>query len=596
MNPYTNERRDGSAGIAAETEAGSVVVTDPQAAAIKAALGSRSIVLIGMMGAGKTSVGRRLAHRLGLDFVDADAEIEAAHRMTISEIFAKHGELYFRDGERRVLARLLADGHRVIATGGGAFMNAESRTRIAENGISVWLKADLEVLMRRVRKRSNRPLLATADPEATLRRLMEERYPIYAGADITVVSRDGPHDAVIGEVFSAVAKRLRIAEGDMMRGVTSASRQPPGATVRVDLGARSYDIMIGDKLIAGAGALIARLRPGAAVAIVTDSNVARHHLDTLQRGLNGEGIRSQSIIVKPGEGTKSYAAFAEVCDAILKARLERGDIVVALGGGVIGDLAGFAAASVRRGMQFIQVPTSLLAQVDSSVGGKTAINSQHGKNLIGAFHQPALVVTDTTSLATLPLREFRAGYAEVVKYGLIDDADLFAWLEQNWREIFSGGPARQRAIYKSCLAKAAMVTRDERETGDRALLNLGHTFCHAFERLTQYDSVRLVHGEGVAIGLACAFRFSRQLGLCGQDDCGRVEGHLHAVGLPHQIQQIPHWNADADAILEAMFQDKKVKRGRLTFILARGIGQSFIAGDIAPRDVRQFLQSELERS
>jgi shikimate kinase / 3-dehydroquinate synthase len=596
MNPYTSERPDGTAVIIADAESAAATNADPHAVAIKAALGGRSIILIGMMGAGKTSVGRRLAHRLGLDFIDADTEIESAHRMTISEIFAKHGEAYFRDGERRVLARLLADGQKVIATGGGAFINAETRARIAASGISIWLKADFEVLMRRVRKRSNRPLLATADPEATLRRLIDERYPIYASADITIVSRDGPHEAVIGEVFSAVAKRLGICEGDKMPGVTTAHREAPQATVRVELGPRSYDIVIGDKLIAGAGALIARVRPGAAVAVVTDNNVARHHLDRLQNGLAAEGIRSEAIILKAGEGTKSYAAFIEVCDAILKARLERGDLVIALGGGVIGDLAGFAAACVRRGMALIQVPTSLLAQVDSSVGGKTAINSQHGKNLIGAFHQPLLVLADTASLTTLPLRQFRAGYAEVVKYGLIDDADFFAWLEQNWRDVFAGGPAREQAIYKSCLAKAAMVTRDERENGDRALLNLGHTFCHAFERLTQYDNIRLVHGEGVAIGLACAFRFSRQLGLCANADCLRVERHLQAVGLPQQIRQIPQWNTDADAIVEAMFQDKKVKRGRLTFILARAIGQCFIAGDIAPGDVHQFLTSELERS
>jgi shikimate kinase/3-dehydroquinate synthase len=596
MNPYTSERPYGAAVLVGETE---TVAADSQAVAIKAALGRRSIVLIGMMGAGKTSVGRRLAQRLGLEFVDADTEIEAAHRMTISEIFAKHGEAYFRDGERRVLARLLAEGRNVIATGGGAFMNDDSRTRIFESGISVWLKADFDVLMRRVRKRSNRPLLATADPEATLRRLMDERYPIYALADITVVSRDGPHDAVINDLLTAVAKRLGVVDdlklAQTKHGVTS-TLEAAAATIRVELGIRSYDILIGDNLIANAGERIAALRPGAAVAIVTDRNVAQYHLDGLQKSLETFGIRYQSIILKPGEATKSYAAFAEVCDAILNARLERGDLVIALGGGVIGDLAGFAAACVRRGMEFIQLPTSLLAQVDSSVGGKTAINSQHGKNLIGVFHQPLLVLADTASLSTLPRREFRAGYAEVVKYGLIDDADFFAWLEQNWGEIFAGTPARTRAIHKSCVAKAAVVARDERENGDRALLNLGHTFCHAFERLTEYDSDRLIHGEGVAIGLACAFRFSRQLGLCDDDACARVENHLKAVGLPDRIGQIPSWDADAEAVLEAMFQDKKVKRRSLTFILTRGIGKSFVASDVLPDNVRQFLKAELERS
>jgi shikimate kinase/3-dehydroquinate synthase len=595
-----SERPDGPAPAAAgEAESGTSAIPHPQAVTILRALGTRSIVLIGMMGAGKTSVGRRLAQRLGLQFVDADTEIEAAHRMTISEIFAKHGEAYFRDGERRVLARLLLGGQKVIATGGGAFMNAETRARIREHGISVWLKADLDVLLRRVRKRSNRPLLANADPEATLQRLINERQPIYALADLTIVSKDGPHDLVLAELLTAIARQLDPAETAARAGPVAVAAAPVSgavsATVRVELGTRAYDIVIGERLLTSAGQRIAELRPAAAVGIITDSNVAAHHLRVLQQSLDTAGIRHHSMILKPGEATKSYAGFAEVCDGLLRARLERGDLVVALGGGVIGDLAGFAAACVRRGMDLVQLPTSLLAQVDSSVGGKTAINSHHGKNLIGAFHQPVLVLVDTTSLASLPLREFRAGYAEIIKYGLIDDAEFFTWLEQNWRGVFAGGRAREHAIYKSCRAKAAVVARDERETGDRALLNLGHTFCHALERLTHYDSSRLVHGEGVAIGLACAFRFSRQLGLCDIQASTRVEAHLRAVGLPHSITQIRDWKANAEAVVEAMFQDKKVKRQSLTFILARDIGQSFIATDVSPDDVRKFLKFELER-
>jgi 3-dehydroquinate synthase len=276
--------------------------------------------------------------------------------------------------------------------------------------------------------------------------------------------------------------------------------------------------------------------------------------------------------------------------------MERGDIVVALGGGVVGDLAGFAAATVRRGMRLVQIPTSLLAQVDSSVGGKTGINSPHGKNLIGAFHQPSLVIADTSALATLPEREFRAGYAEIVKYGLIDDADFFYRLEAEWANVFAGGPARTRAIAKSCAAKAAVVIRDETEQGDRALLNLGHTFAHAFERLTNYDSERLVHGEAVALGIACAFRFSNAQGLCSGQEAMRVVHHLDTVGFRTRIGNIPGWNADAGAIVEAMFQDKKVQRGALTLILARGIGRSFIAKNVAAADVRSFLGAELQRN
>jgi 3-dehydroquinate synthase len=299
------------------------------------------------------------------------------------------------------------------------------------------------------------------------------------------------------------------------------------------------------------------------------------------------------IVCPPGEATKSYAEFARVSDALIEARVERRDLVVALGGGVIGDLAGFCAATLRRGVRFVQIPTTLLAQVDSSVGGKTAINSPLGKNLVGAFHQPSLVLADTGVLDTLSAREFRAGYAEVAKYGLIGNRDFFAWLERDWRAVFAGGPARLDAIAASCAAKARVVAADETEQGERALLNLGHTFGHALERLAHYDGEMLVHGEGVAIGMACAFRLSHDLGLCAADDVRRVESHLASVGLPTRISAVRGLNADAAAILDAMHQDKKVERGRLTFILARGIGASFIAKDVSETQALDFLEREL---
>jgi 3-dehydroquinate synthase len=365
-------------------------------------------------------------------------------------------------------------------------------------------------------------------------------------------------------------------------------------TVPVRLGDRTYDILIGSGLIGQAGAEIARRLPRTRVAIVTDDNVAKPHLAPLVASLERSGIASTTITLPPGEKTKSFDALRQVVDAVLAARLERGDAVVALGGGVIGDLAGFASGIVRRGMRFIQMPTSLLAQVDSSVGGKTGINSEHGKNLIGVFHQPQLVLADTDTLDTLSQREFRAGYAEVAKYGLIDRPDFFAWLEENWREIFSGGPARVRAIAESCQAKAEVVARDEFETGDRALLNLGHTFGHALEAATGYDSTRLVHGEGVAIGMALAHRFSSRLNLCSMDDAMRVEAHLRAVGLPVRMNDIPGDLPDAERLLGYIAQDKKVSRGALTFILTRGIGKSFIARDVPSSEVLSFLELSLE--
>jgi 3-dehydroquinate synthase len=375
----------------------------------------------------------------------------------------------------------------------------------------------------------------------------------------------------------------------------SAAHRMPSASaplvVPVPLGDRAYEIHVGRGLLTEAGSRIAALGARAA-AIVTDQSVGGLYAETLAGALQAEGLRTAVVTVPPGEASKSYARLADVCDAILSAKIERGDLVVALGGGVVGDLSGFAAAVVRRGVRFVQMPTTLLAQVDSSVGGKTGINSTHGKNLVGAFHQPSLVLADTALLDTLPLREVRAGYAEVAKYGLIDDEAFFHWCESNWRGIFAGGPERDHAVAQSCRAKAAVVVRDEREDGDRALLNLGHTFGHALERITAYDAARLVHGEAVAIGLAQAFRFSSFLNLCSPEDAKRVEAHLKVVGLPTRLQDVPGGYGSVEALLDGMAQDKKVKGGALTFILARGIGQSFIAKGVAADDVRAFLAQE----
>ena len=377
--------------------------------------------------------------------------------------------------------------------------------------------------------------------------------------------------------------------------MTIPANEQPGARIGVSvaLEGRAYDIHIGRHLLCEAAGLIGDLAPGAKVALVTDETVAGLHAPALEASLHQAGIASTRLTIPPGEASKSYAQLAALCDELLAAKIERNDIVVALGGGVVGDLTGFAAAILRRGVRFVQIPTSLLAQVDSSVGGKTGINSSHGKNLIGAFHQPALVIADTALLDTLSEREFRAGYAEVVKYGLIDDPGFFDWCEANWSRIIAGGPERDHAVAVACRAKAAIVARDEREEGDRALLNLGHTFAHALERLTAYDSARLVHGEAVAIGLALAFRFSQRLGLCPGQDAVRVARHLDAVGLPSTLQQVPGGAGSAAGLGAAVAQGTKVRRGVLTFILARGIGRSFIAPGVAADEVRAFVAEEL---
>ena len=375
--------------------------------------------------------------------------------------------------------------------------------------------------------------------------------------------------------------------------MTAPLGQNKPIVVPVALGARAYDIVIGRGLLASLGERIKNLRPDARVAIVTDETVAAHHLAAAEAALKAVDIDSAPILVPAGEGSKNYATFEKVCEAIIAARVERNDLVVALGGGVIGDLAGFAAACARRGLDFVQVPTTLLAQVDSSVGGKTGINSRQGKNLVGAFHQPVLVVADSALLDTLPKREFRAGYAEVAKYGLLGDAAFFAWLEKNWQDVFAGGPGREHAIAVCCRAKAGIVARDERETGERALLNLGHTFGHALEAGCGFSD-RLLHGEAVALGIALAFEFSAKKGLISAADAARASAHLAAVGLPTHVKDVPGGVPPVDTLMDLISQDKKVKRGALTLILVRGIGQAFIEKNVDAGKVHAFLTDKLK--
>ncbi|MSU90016.1 3-dehydroquinate synthase [Rhodobacteraceae bacterium 2CG4] len=363
-------------------------------------------------------------------------------------------------------------------------------------------------------------------------------------------------------------------------------------TVTVDLPGRAYPIRIGAGLIARAGAEIAPFLARRRVFVLTDETVAGHHLETFRAACAAEDIAVEALALPAGEATKGWPQLQRAVEWLLEARAERRDLVVALGGGVIGDLAGFAAAILRRGVGFVQVPTTLLAQVDSSVGGKTGINSPRGKNLIGAFHQPRLVLADVAVLETLAARDFLAGYGEVVKYGLLGDADFFAWLEQAGPTLAGDRDARLRAVEHSCRMKAGIVLRDETEQGERALLNLGHTFCHALEAATGYSD-RLLHGEGVAVGCALAFEVSARMGLCSQEEPSRVRAHLRAMGMKTDLADIPGDLPDADALLELMAQDKKVQDGRLTFILARGIGRAFVAGDADLDVVRGVLRDAL---
>jgi 3-dehydroquinate synthase len=375
--------------------------------------------------------------------------------------------------------------------------------------------------------------------------------------------------------------------------------KPEPVTVTVPLGARSYPILIGSRLIDRAGELIAPYLHRPRVHIVTDANVAPIHLDRLTAALDAAGIANAATVVPAGEASKSFASLETLLNALLDARVERKTTLIALGGGVIGDLAGFAAAIVLRGIDFIQIPTTLLAQVDSAVGGKTGIDTRHGKNLVGAFHQPRLVLADTDTLGSLPLREVRAGYAEIAKYGLIDRPAFWDWLEAHGAEVIGAGvdtatrdAARTHAIAESCRAKAEIVGQDETESGARALLNLGHTFGHAFESLAGFgDAVR--HGEAVAIGMVIAFALSERIGLCPAGRTDRIVRHLRAVGLPAAPHDIPHAYT-ADAVWRAMQGDKKVNDGKIGFVLARDIGGALISTEVDPATVRETLAAELE--
>lgn len=373
--------------------------------------------------------------------------------------------------------------------------------------------------------------------------------------------------------------------------MTSPPKVAEEQNVRVDLGSRSYDILIGPGALLQLGQRLDAIAEGARCVVVADANVRRHHGKALESALDGRA--AHWIEVDPGEKSKSWPVLQKVCEQILDAGLERRDVLIAFGGGVVGDLAGFAAGIARRGMPFIQVPTSLLAQVDSSVGGKTGINSAKGKNLIGLFNQPQLVIADTGLLDTLPERELRAGYAEIVKYGLLGDAGFFDWLEMHHQGVLKGSADRVEAVATSCRAKAVVVKADELEGGQRALLNLGHTFGHALEAAVGYDGSRLVHGEGVAIGMMLAHEFSNRLGLCAGQDVERVRAHLRSVGLPTTMGDISGPGLSVEGLMASIAQDKKVERGALTFILTRGIGKAFVERNVDPAAVAAFLHDRL---
>ena len=533
----------------------------------------RSVVLVGLMGAGKSSVGRRLALRLGMPFRDADAEIEHAAGCTIAEFFERHGEAEFRLGERRVIQRLMAGPPCVLATGGGAFMDPDTRAMIRQGALSVWLRCSLQTLVRRTSSRTHRPLLRTGDPAQILAGLMAVRHPVYAEADVAVDCADDSPDVTTARVLDAVL-----------------AYRPP-RQVTVGLSAQPYSVVIGNGLIARAGAYLAPILPQKRAVIVTDRIVAGLHLPALSTALTQAGFELREVVVAEGEASKSLSVYSQVTDALLEEGVERRTAVIALGGGVVGDLAGFAAATVLRGLPFVQIPTTLLAQVDSSVGGKTGINTAYGKNLLGAFHQPRIVLADTATLTTLPAREMRAGYAEIVKAGLIGDAGFFGWCEAHGPALLAGDKeAQAEAVARACAFKAAVVADDEREEkaeGGRALLNLGHTFGHALEAECGYTGA-LLHGEAVALGLVLAFRLSERLGVCPPGRAARLASHWRSCGMAAEPGELGR-GFSAARLVARMQRDKKMRDGRLGFVLARDVGEAFTSRDVPPEAVLAVL-------
>ena len=527
----------------------------------------RNIFLIGPMGSGKTAVGRQLAKALGLTFHDSDADIEQRTGVNIPYIFEREGEAGFRERECETIDALTKLDSVVIATGGGAVISPINREHLADRGCVVYLKTSVGQQLERTKHSKQRPLLNTPDPEARLRSLMEYRSPLYESiADITI-STDGQR---VNAVCDAIVSQLnqRMPNNTMQR-------------VDIDLGDRSYPILIGPDLLTNQK-LLSETISARNVFVVTNNRVGPLYLDRLLNSLSDK--RTASIQLPDGELHKTLTTVSTIFDALVAARMNRDAAIVALGGGVVGDMAGFAAACYQRGIDYVQVPTTLLAQVDSSVGGKTAVDHPGGKNLIGAFHQPRAVIADTSTLSTLPDRELRAGLAEVVKYGFIRDREFLDWIEANTQALLNRDPqALAHAIKRSCEIKAEVVGIDEREQGLRAILNFGHTFGHAIETATGYGE--WLHGEAIATGMLLAADMSARLGWLSTDDSQRVARVIKQLGLPIEAPKIGPQKA-----LELMGMDKKVLGGKIRLVLLKSLGEAIVTGDYDPAVLQATLQ------
>ncbi len=542
---------------------------------------NNNIFLVGLMGAGKTTIGRQLARKLGMRFVDSDHEIEARTGASIPWIFEIEGEASFRRREADMIRELSAQDGLVLATGGGAVLNPASRALLAERGTVVYLRASIGSILQRTAHDKNRPLLQTADPRAKLEELLAQRDPLYREIADLVIDTGRPNvqsmvqiilDQLVAQDAAYASARARRLASDPM----NAMNQAAPTILNVELGERSYPITIGPRLLDD-GALLARHIDGGKAAIVTNTTVAPLYLARVAGALRAADREVVEIILPDGEEHKNWQSLNLVFDALLQHKCDRKTTVVALGGGVIGDLAGFAASSYMRGVPFVQVPTTLLSQVDSSVGGKTGINHPLGKNMIGAFYQPRAVIADTATLDTLPPRELAAGLAEVIKHGAILDAAYFEWIEANIAKLVAREPeAMAYAIARSCEIKAEVVRKDEREGGLRAVLNFGHTFGHAIEAGLGFGT--WLHGEAVGCGMVMAADLSARLGLIDAATVERVRKLVQAAGLPTVAPDL-----GLDRWIELMAVDKKNEGGEIKFILLKPLGSPSIT--TAPPEV-----------
>lgn len=537
---------------------------------------NNNIFLVGLMGAGKTTIGRQLARKLGMRFVDSDHEIEARTGATIPWIFEIEGEASFRRREADMIRALSAQNGLVLATGGGAVLNPASRALLAERGTVVYLRASIGSILQRTAHDKNRPLLQTADPRAKLEELLAQRDPLYREIADLVIDTGRPNvQSMVQTILDQLAAQEAAHAAAFTPGLArrpasdpmNAMNQATPTILNVELGERSYPITIGPGLLDDRALLARHIGgDGGKAAIVTNTTVAPLYLERVAAALRADGREVIEIVLPDGEEYKTWASLNLVYDALLAHKCDRKTTVVALGGGVIGDLAGFAASSYMRGVPFVQVPTTLLSQVDSSVGGKTGINHPLGKNMIGAFYQPRAVIADTSTLDTLPPRELAAGLAEVIKHGAILDAAYFDWIEANIGKLLAREPeAMAYAIARSCEIKAEVVRKDEREGGLRAVLNFGHTFGHAIEAGLGFGT--WLHGEAVGCGMVMAADLSARLGLVDAATVERVRNLVKAAGLPTVAPDL-----GLERWIELMAVDKKNEGGAIKFILLKPLG------------------------